>query len=254
MQNIFRVAIGPTARSPTSSVACVSHGLLAALPAPCKGAKPLASQFWKRGLDMTCCLLALPFLGASVAVAALVMKFVSPGPIFFRQERIGLQGRRFMIYKFRTMRTNADPLLHQEHFARQMASEAPMLKLDATHDPRIIPGAWILRASGLDELPQILNILRGEMSVVGPRPCIPSEWARCLPAQCERVDVLPGLTGLWQVSGKNRTTFAEMIRLDIQYARNASLLLNLKIVLRTPWALVAQLYDTRLSRRWKPKR
>jgi hypothetical protein len=116
----------------------------------------------------------------------------------------------------------------------------------------LIPGAWLLRATGLDELPQIINILRGEMSLVGPRPCILSEYCLYLPEQRERVQVLPGLTGLWQVSGKNQTTFEEMVRLDIQYVRHVSLALNLKIILLTPWAMMKQSRSTWLSRRSAP--
>jgi lipopolysaccharide/colanic/teichoic acid biosynthesis glycosyltransferase len=178
-----------------------------------------------------------------------VIRLVSPGPVFFGQERVGFRGRRFKILKFRTMTVNADATVHQNHFNHLMKSNAPMVKLDAQRDARLIPGGWILRASGMDELPQIINVLRGDMSLVGPRPCIPSEYDRYLPEQRERLNVLPGLTGLWQVSGKNRTTFDEMIQLDIRYARNASLLLNLKIVLLTPWALVVQIRDTRNGRK-----
>ena len=200
-------------------------------------------------MDITCCLLALPVLGLSAAIMTVIVQVVSPGPVLFRQERIGLQKRRFMIFKFRTMTVNADSMIHRDHVDRLMASQAPMTKLDATRDARLIPGGWMLRASGLDELPQIINVLRGEMSLVGPRPCMPSEFQHHLPAHGERFDVLPGLTGLWQVSGKNRTTFDEMIRLDVHYARNVSFLLNMKIVFLTPWALLVQIYDTRIGRR-----
>ncbi len=100
-----------------------------------------------------------------------------------------------------------------------MDSDAPMVKLDARGDSRIIPFGLLLRSAGLDELPQLINVLRGEMSMVGPRPCLPYECDKYLPWQCERFNTLPGLTGLWQVSGKNRTTFNEMMQLDIEYAR-----------------------------------
>jgi len=123
------------------------------------------------------------------------------------------------------------------------------MKLDDLRDTRLIPGGWLLRASGMDELPQIINVLCGDMSLVGPRPCIPSEFDLYLPWQQERVNAVPGLTGLWQVSGKNRTTFDEMIRLDIHYARNVSLWLNLKIIFLTPWSMAAQICDTRMNRK-----
>ncbi len=166
------------------------------------------------------------------------------GPVFFCQERIGHGGRRFRLYKFRTMFVGADTAGHQNYFKELVRSNAPMVKLDARRDARLIPGGWLLRASGLDELPQLVNVLRGEMSIVGPRPCIPSEYENYLPFQCERFDGLPGLTGLWQVSGKNRTTFDEMIRLDIHYVRHRSAFMDLKIILKTPAALLAQIGET----------
>jgi lipopolysaccharide/colanic/teichoic acid biosynthesis glycosyltransferase len=153
-----------------------------------------------------------------------------------------------MIFKFRTMHVGADTSAHQNHFKELVDSKAPMVKLDARHDRRLLPGGWLLRASGLDELPQIINVLRGEMSLVGPRPCLPTEFAHYLPEQRKRVDALPGLTGLWQVSGKNRTTFEEMIRLDLHYTRHASLWLDLKIIFLTPMALVQQINDIRERR------
>src|SRR5215475_14659707 len=104
-----------------------------------------------------------------------------------------------------------------------------MVKLDAQSDPRLVPFGTVLRASGLDELPQLFNVLRGEMSIVGPRPCIPYEYELYQPAQRARFDAVPGLTGLWQVSGKNRTTFEEMVRLDIEYSQNLTLWSDLKI-------------------------
>ena len=106
-----------------------------------------------------------------------------------------------------------------------------------------------MRASGLDELPQIINVLRGDMSLVGPRPCIPSEYENFLPSQRERCNAMPGLTGLWQVSGKNRTTFDEMIRLDVHYSRHVSLALDLKIIVSTLPALLSQIHDTRQQRK-----
>ncbi len=124
-----------------------------------------------------------------------------------------------------------------------------MMKLDSKRDALLIPGAWLMRASGLDELPQIINVLRGEMSIVGPRPCLPTEAELYQPWQRERFTTMPGLTGLWQVSGKNRTTFDEMVRLDIRYARTKSWLLDLKIIFLTVPALVVQIQDTRSGRR-----
>ena len=204
---------------------------------------------WKRGIDLACCLLALPFLALLTLVLTIVTKLVAPGPVFFRQERIGCLGGRFWIYKFRTMYFGSDTNGHQKYFKELIGTNAPMVKLDARGDSRLIPGSWFLRASGLDELPQIINVLRGEMSVVGPRPCLPTEYAAYQPWQRRRCEAMPGLTGLWQVSGKNRTTFEEMIRLDIRYAERMSWWLDTKIILLTVPALLRQIQDTRIGRK-----
>jgi lipopolysaccharide/colanic/teichoic acid biosynthesis glycosyltransferase len=166
-------------------------------------------------------------------LTALIIKATSNGPLLFRQERIGLLGRKFTLLKFRTMNPGSDTAVHEAHVARLMASNEPMTKLDSRGDARLIPFGRLLRAAGLDELPQLINVLRGEMSLVGPRPCLPAEYDRHLPWQKYRFQTLPGLTGLWQVSGKNRTTFSEMIDLDLQYVRKRTLWLDLKIILKT---------------------
>jgi lipopolysaccharide/colanic/teichoic acid biosynthesis glycosyltransferase len=198
---------------------------------------------WKRGLDLTCCIIALPILAVAVLWAFLMTSIFAPGPIFFRQERVGHRGRRFFLYKFRTMHVSANVSPHQAHFRQLMASNAPMQKLDARGDTRLIPGGWLLRASGFDELPQIINILRGEMSLVGPRPCIPYEYENYTVSQRNRLNSVPGLTGLWQVSGKNRTTFEQMVQLDIAYSKTLSLKSDLAIMLRTLPALWTQVAD-----------
>ena len=188
---------------------------------------------WKRCIDIAGCLLALPVLGVAMVLISLIIR-----PVFFRQTRVGYLGRRFTCLKFRTMRVAADPGLHQAHLATVISNKGPMHKLDSRGDTRLIPGGWLLRASGFDELPQILNVLRGEMSLVGPRPCVPYEFEQFPPTS--RFDALPGLTGLWQVSGKNETTFEEMISLDEKYVRELSLWLDLKIILLTIPTLVSQ--------------
>ena len=147
------------------------------------------------------------------------------------------------------MNVGADAAVHADYLRELMHSEKPMTKMDAKGDARLIPLGALLRSTGLDELPQLINVLRGEMSIVGPRPCIPYECEGYLPWQWERFDTLPGLTGLWQVSGKNKTTFNEMIHYDITYARNKSLWLDVGIIAKTIPALVAQVRDTRASRR-----
>jgi exopolysaccharide production protein ExoY len=204
---------------------------------------------WKRSIDLACCLIALPALALLAFFMLVVTKLASPGPVLFRQQRIGCMGRRFWIYKFRTMHVNADTCTHQTYVKDLIQTNAPMTKLDGKNDSRIIPGTWLLRASGLDELPQIINVLRGDMSIVGPRPCLPSEYEAYLPWQRQRCDAMPGLTGLWQVSGKNRTTFEEMVRLDIRYGQTKSWWFDVKIIFLTVPALLVQIADTRLSRK-----
>ena len=203
---------------------------------------------WKRSLDLVFCAAVFPVFTLVTLFMALMVRLTSPGPVLFKQERIGLGGRRFKIYKFRTMHVAADTRGHQQHFTALMTSNAPMQKLDAKGDSRLIAGAWLIRATGLDELPQIINVLRGEMSVVGPRPCIPYEYEHFTPAQRRRCESVPGLTGLWQVSGKNRTTFEQMIAFDCEYGQRRSLWLDVKIIFLTPVALLVQVSDQVLGR------
>jgi lipopolysaccharide/colanic/teichoic acid biosynthesis glycosyltransferase len=235
-------AVTPEARA-SSRRAKPDHSRTNPTPAMIAVCRPF--PLWKRALDLAGCVVALPLLALCTLVMAGIMRCVSPGPVFFRQERIGHGGRRFKIYKFRTMRVGSDSSVHQSYYKELIGTNAPMVKLDSRGDSRLIPGAWLLRAAGLDELPQLINVLRGEMSLVGPRPCIPSEFDQYLPWQRRRCEVLPGLTGLWQVSGKNRTTFEQMIRFDIKYAQRLSLCLDLKIILLTVPSLLAQIRDTR---------
>jgi lipopolysaccharide/colanic/teichoic acid biosynthesis glycosyltransferase len=200
---------------------------------------------WKRILDIIFILLILPFILPLAALVTVLIRLVSDGPVLFRQERVGHLGKRFMCLKFRTMYVGAETTTHQGHLEQLIKSAQPMVKLDSHGDSRIIPfGSW-LRLSGLDELPQFINVLRGEMSVVGPRPCMAYECDHYLPWQRERFNTLPGLTGLWQVSGKNLTTFTEMMHLDINYARNKTLWLDLMIILKTVPAILGQVWHTR---------
>jgi exopolysaccharide production protein ExoY len=202
---------------------------------------------WKRVLDVVLIVLAFPVLLPLMMLIGLLIRFVSAGPILFKQERIGYLGERFLCYKFRTMHVNSDTGIHQGHLNHLMNSDAPMVKMDSQGDPRIIPFGRLLRSSGLDELPQIINILRGEMSLVGPRPCVSYEYEKYLPWQRERFNTVPGLTGLWQVSGKNRTTFTEMIQLDIRYSRNKSIWSDLKIIFMTVPTLLMQMWESRMK-------
>ena len=200
---------------------------------------------WKRLLDIACILVSLPAWLGVLIVVSIWIKLVSPGPLFFCQERIGYKGRRFTIFKFRTMAVNVETRSHELHLQHLMSCDSPMTKLDAAGDPRIIFGGRILRAMGLDELPQIFNVLRREMSLVGPRPCTPNEFECYKTWQEERLDTLPGLTGYWQVNGKNKTTFSQMIEMDIYYARNLSFSLEISILLKTVPAILGQVLESR---------
>jgi lipopolysaccharide/colanic/teichoic acid biosynthesis glycosyltransferase len=204
---------------------------------------------WKRLLDVVCILATAPVWVPLGLLIAAVIKVASPGPIFFQQERVGYLGRRFSCLKFRTMVVNADTTVHQGHLEQLMSSDRPMTKLDKAGDSRLIRCGLLLRTLGLDELPQLLNVLKGEMSLVGPRPCLPYEYEKYLPRHRMRCATLPGLTGLWQTSGKNRTTFEEMIDLDVHYASHKSLLMDLKIIVMTIPALMGQAGDVSRSRK-----
>jgi len=214
------------------SIPCSREELAAALPK------------WKRFIDLAMVMLLFPIWLPIMTLVALWVAVTSPGPIFYRQPRIGFKGRRFMLIKFRTMKVNAETHIHEAYLEHLIVSDRPMIKLDSTGDPRLILGGKFLRATGLDELPQIFNVLKGEMSLVGPRPCTVGEFERYAPEQRARVNALPGLTGLWQVNGKNRTTFRQMIEMDIFYSRNIALSLDLKIILRTLPAIVGQFSDS----------
>jgi lipopolysaccharide/colanic/teichoic acid biosynthesis glycosyltransferase len=200
---------------------------------------------WKRSLDVFGAFFGLIFFSPLFLGLAVLIKIVSPGPVFFKQTRIGYGAREFNFWKFRTMKVNADSSSHQKYLSELInednaeAGEAvkPMIKQDR-ENPNIIPFGHFLRSSCLDELPQLINVLLGDMSLVGPRPPIPYEVEEYLIWHKNRFDGLPGMTGLWQVSGKNRLSFKEMIRLDIQYERSMSLLTDLKILLMTPFAIL----------------
>jgi exopolysaccharide production protein ExoY len=211
--------------------------------------EPTPLPFWKRPLDIGVVLLAAPAALAIFLFFWVYLKLVSPGPVFFKQERVGRGGRKFLCFKFRTMRADNNVGVHRDHLADLMKSNRPMQKLDSVGDQRILPLGRLVRATGVDELPQLINVWWGEMSVVGPRPCTPYEFDLYEPWHKERCAALPGLTGLWQVSGKNRTTFEEMILLDIKYARHPSLWQDLKIIAKTIPALLGQVQDQRKTRR-----
>ena len=198
---------------------------------------------WKRALDVTGAVVGIAVCAPVFALLAAYIRIISPGPVFFRQERVGYAGRSFTFLKFRTMRVDNDESSHREHLKNLIHSQAAMAKLDAVDDPRIIPGGKILRRACLDELPQLFNVLKGEMSLVGPRPCLPYEAEEYQRWHAGRFDVLPGMTGLWQVSGKNNLSFQKMIRLDIAYSQSIRLVNDLRILFRTGPAVVGYVLE-----------
>jgi len=245
----LRVCPHPVAEAPSPKTGSVSTGTVTDTNTFSTDSGSFDVPSWKRVLDVTCILLSLPAWLPVVILIAVWIKFASPGPILYRQERVGYRGRRFMLFKFRTMKVNVETESHERHLEQLINDNRPMTKLDASGDPRIIRGGRLLRAMGLDELPQLFNVLSGEMSLVGPRPCTPNEFQRYQPWQKARVNAPPGLTGYWQVNGKNKTTFTEMINMDIFYSKNMSLWLDVAIMARTLPAIVAQLFETRIKNR-----
>ncbi len=194
---------------------------------------PRSSRFLKRTMDVAGAIALLVLSAPLFALIALAIKLDSRGPIFFRQERIGLWGRRFRVAKFRTMAVDAE----QRREALLAESKDPgWLHLD--HDPRVTRVGSFLRHWSLDELPQLWNVLTGEMSLVGPRPIIPSEDRQLDGWRRSRIDLTPGLTGLWQVLGRTSIPFEEMIRLDYLYVTNWSLWSDVRLMLRTVPAVV----------------
>ena len=196
---------------------------------------PPSNTYWplKRAIDVGLCLLFAPVILPVMALCALAVRLDSRGPVLFRQQRTGRHGRRFPMYKFRTMLRNAEELKAQ--LAHLNVLPPPDFKIP--NDPRITSVGRFLRKTSLDELPQILNVVRGDMSLVGPRPTSFASSTYSL-WHTERLEVPPGITGLWQVHGRNSTTFDERLRLDIDYIRNMSLALDFKILMRTVVAVV----------------
>jgi lipopolysaccharide/colanic/teichoic acid biosynthesis glycosyltransferase len=187
----------------------------------------------KRILDVVILLAAMPVLIPILAVCAVAVRLDSPGPILFRQQRTGLHGVRFGMYKFRTMVANAEEL--QPSLAHLNIMTPPDFKI--IDDPRITRVGKFLRKTSLDEVPQIVNVLRGEMSLVGPRPTSFAASTYRL-WHAERLEVTPGITGLWQVRGRNESTFDERLRLDVEYIARRSILFDLRIMLETVGSVV----------------
>jgi lipopolysaccharide/colanic/teichoic acid biosynthesis glycosyltransferase len=196
----------------------------------------------KRALDIVGSLLALIlFLPIFVGIAVLI-KLTSKGPVFFCQKRVGQYGRMFAFFKFRSMYHDNDSTIHQRYVAKLIDGADGLKQSNGAYklvdDPRVTPLGRFLRRTSLDELPQFVNVLRGDMSLVGPRPPVPYEFDLYRPWHKRRVlEIQPGLTGLWQIKGRSRTTFDEMVRMDIRYTKTRSILRDLIIILQTPVAM-----------------
>lgn len=205
----------------------------------------------KRAMDIIVSSLLLLLLLPSFLVIALLIKITSRGPVFFRQQRVGQYGQRFTFLKFRSMTVNNDHSAHEKYVRQLIAGCAEKVSANANgegvyklaNDSRITPIGKFLRRTSLDEIPQFINVLRGEMSLVGPRPPIPYELVAYQTWHRRRLlHVKPGITGLWQVTGRSKVTFDDMVRLDLRYAAAWSPWLDLKILLRTPAAVVKGAY------------
>jgi lipopolysaccharide/colanic/teichoic acid biosynthesis glycosyltransferase len=194
----------------------------------------------KRTVDVIGGLTAILLFMPIILVIAILVKLTSRGPILFCQKRVGRYGKEFTFYKFRTMFTDNDPRIHQEYVARLIAGDVSKSTgvYKIVNDPRVTQLGRFLRRSSLDELPQFFNVLKNDMSLVGPRPPLPYEFERYQTWHKRRVvELKPGLTGLWQVEGRSRTTFDEMVRMDLRYAIQQSFWFDLKILLQTPSAM-----------------
>ena len=209
-----------------------------------KSSRKLALGF-KRAMDIAGSAFALVVLLPVLAIIALAIKATSEGPVLFTQERLGQYGKKFRVLKFRSMRKDCDSAIHQQYVSAFIAGQVSTngngnTTFKIQKDPRITPVGSMLRKTSLDELPQFWNVLVGEMSLVGPRPPLEYEFKAYDIWHRRRVlEIKPGITGLWQVEGRSRTQFDDMVRLDLKYARGWSLWLDLKILLRTPAAVVS---------------
>jgi lipopolysaccharide/colanic/teichoic acid biosynthesis glycosyltransferase len=201
---------------------------------------PRVGSYIKRAMDILIAALLLLLCVPVLLLIALAVRVSSPGPIIFRQQRVGTAGRLFWFYKFRTMVHANDPSVHRAFYTRLVRGDFnPSLRtFKLVNDPRVTRVGRVLRRYSLDEFPQLFNVLRGDMSLVGPRPPIPYEVEMYGPREWARLSVRPGLTGLWQVSGRAKLSFHEMIDLDLDYVTNWSLALDLLILMRTPWAVI----------------
>jgi exopolysaccharide biosynthesis polyprenyl glycosylphosphotransferase len=200
----------------------------------------------KRAFDVVAAVLGLVVIAPILGLIALAIKLESRGPALYRQQRIGENGAPFTMLKFRSMQANADAGVHQAHVQRliqqnlrpEQMEPGNGASLKMANDPRVTRVGAFLRKTSLDELPQLFNVLNGEMSLVGPRPPIAYEVALYQDWHMRRLAAPPGMTGLWQVHGRNRVSFDEMVRMDLEYIERQSLLLDLQLLVQTPLAVI----------------
>jgi Sugar transferases involved in lipopolysaccharide synthesis len=217
----------------------IAHSPLPTVPV---SPTPAGYRFAKRALDVIGSTIGLVLTSPVLALVALAIRLESPGPVLFRQQRLGLGGRPFTLYKFRSMHLSAEQSRHRDHVqdlirgdGRQTPSSAAWLPIPL--DPRVTRLGAFLRRSHLDELPQLINIARGDMSLVGPRPPIPYEVEVYEPWHLRRLSVIPGLTGLWQATGWGRLSFDEGVALDLAYIDRRSFWFDFGLILRTLWQI-----------------
>jgi lipopolysaccharide/colanic/teichoic acid biosynthesis glycosyltransferase len=213
-----------------------------------KGDPKTIYRIVKRAMDVVGSITALILFSPLFVLISAVIKLTSKGPTFFKQERVGQYGRRFTFLKFRSMYFGNDPKIHQEYVKQFISGKSDPVGPEGNHravyklkdDPRVTPVGRLLRKASLDELPQFLNVLKGDMSLVGPRPPIPYELEKYDQWHRRRLlEAKPGITGLWQVNGRSKTKFDDMVRLDLEYARTWSPWLDVKILLKTPRAVLS---------------
>ncbi|SDP06823.1 exopolysaccharide biosynthesis polyprenyl glycosylphosphotransferase [Clostridium gasigenes] len=189
--------------------------------------------FSKRALDIVASLIGLIVLSPLIVIIGILIRIESKGPIIFSQKRIGLKGRKFEMYKFRSMVPNAEEL--KKKLLEQNEMSGPMFKMK--EDPRITKTGKFIRKTSIDELPQLINVLKGEMSLVGPRPSLPKEVEKFESWMLKRLEVKPGLTCYWQVSGRNNIDFEQWMQLDLDYVNDRNFLLDIKLIVRTFFVL-----------------
>ncbi len=242
MEKVSQPWIGPGSEEPVSNTLCTETATLTG-----DNGQYLVVKRW---VDVFIAVIVLVTLAPLLALIAVLIKTCSPGPVLYVQERVGYDPnlgvpKLFNMYKFRSMHYNADPRRHREHMAKVIQSKvtpaSPKDSLKIERDSRVTGVGRILRKSSLDELPQLINVLKGDMRIVGPRPALPyevefyKEWHKC------RLLAVPGLTGLWQVKARNRVSFDEMVRMDIYYIQHMSFGLDMRILMQTPVAVAGDI-------------